>query len=391
MTLSNRSGTEMYVRDLAIGLLHRGHVPIVYTPDRGSVADEIRAATVPVVDDLHDVAVPPDVIHGHHTVEAVTALLRFPKVPAIFVCHDRLAWHDTPPRFGRIRRYVAVDDNCRDRLVLEDGLAPEQVRVHLNWVDLDRFRPRPPLPERPRRALAFGSPGRAASHLLAVRAACEAAGLSLDVAGLQNERLCARPEDILGEYDLVFARARCALEAMAVGAAVILCDGPGVGPLVTAGEFERLRRLNFGRRTLVRAVRPQILGAEIARYDASDAAEVSRRVRASAGLREALEAWVSLYREVIAEGGQRTDSWDEERQATADLLSGLAFFKHVRSITEEGRRYAAEREQLVAECVQRGAEIAALRGSAGVRLQEWLSRRPLIGSSLRALKRLVFH
>ena len=396
ITLSHRSGTEMYVRDLALGLLRRGHAPVVYTPDRGSVAEEIRAATVPVVDDLRAVAVPPDVIHGHHAVETVTALLRFPGVPAVFVCHDRLAWHDAPPRFGRVRRYVAVDDNCRDRLMLEHGLPPEQVLVHLNWVDLDRFRPRPPLPARPRRALVFTSPGRTAPHIPVVRAACEAVGVGLDVVGPRAGRLCAWPEEVLGEYDLVFARARCALEAMAVGAAVVLCDAPGAGPLVTAGEFDRLRRFNFGRRTLARPLRPDVLAEEIARYDPADAAEVSRRVRATAGLESALDGWLSLYREVIAEGAPAACSWDEERQAAADFLGGLAYFKHLQQSAEACQRssdayekLAAEHETLAAEHQTLIAGLAALRGSAGVRVHEWLRRQPLVGPPLRALRQLM--
>lgn len=50
--LANRTGTELYVRDVAAGLLARGHRPVVYTPLPGRVAEEIRAATIPVVDDL---------------------------------------------------------------------------------------------------------------------------------------------------------------------------------------------------------------------------------------------------------------------------------------------------------------------------------------------------
>src|SRR5215470_13196513 len=85
-----RAGTELYVRDLATALLACGHSPIVYSPVLGAVATEIRAATVPVVDDLDAIGVAPDVIHGHHHLETLSALLRFPGVPAIFVCHGWL-------------------------------------------------------------------------------------------------------------------------------------------------------------------------------------------------------------------------------------------------------------------------------------------------------------
>jgi hypothetical protein len=83
----------------------------------------------------------------------------------------------------------------------------------------------------------------------------------------------------LGEYDIVFAKARCALEALAVGSAVVLCDTVGVGPMVTTHEVDQLRLVNFGVRALRGDVDPDVLEREIARYDPQDAAEVSRRIR----------------------------------------------------------------------------------------------------------------
>ena len=97
LAMHSRSGTEAYVRDLALGLLRRGHTPIVYSPSLGKIAGEIRAHTVPVVDNLEALGCKPDVIHGHHLHETITALLRFPKTPVLWLCHDWAAWHDRAP------------------------------------------------------------------------------------------------------------------------------------------------------------------------------------------------------------------------------------------------------------------------------------------------------
>ena len=51
-TLANRAGTELYVRDVAIELLRRGHHPVAYSTHLGPVAEELRAATVPVIRSL---------------------------------------------------------------------------------------------------------------------------------------------------------------------------------------------------------------------------------------------------------------------------------------------------------------------------------------------------
>jgi hypothetical protein len=333
-TLASRTGTELYVRDLAAALLERGHTPVVYSPLLGEVAREIRATTVAVTSDLSTIAEPPDVIHGHHGPETLAALLAFPGVPAVSVCHSWVGWPDVPLRFPRVRRYVAVDHTCRDRLCLEHGIPPERVHVALNSVDLARFRAGPARPPRPRRALVFSNAaGARDSHLEPIREACAAEGIALEVAGAAAGRTLQRPEEVLVEFDLVFAKAKAAIEAMAAGAAVVLCDAVGAGPMVTAAELERLRALNFGMRTLRHPVTTPVLRREIARYDADDAAAVSRVIRATAGRDAMVDDLCALYETVIAE--QRTAGHGapaDEMRAAAAYVQWLAPRLHQRDV-----------------------------------------------------------
>lgn len=118
LTLSTRTGTEMATRDLALGLLRAGHDACVFSPLLGAVAREIAGAGVPVVSRLEDVPYRPDIIHGHHHVETTLALTHFRNIPAIFVCHDRLSWHDIPPRLSGIRRYVGRSQVSSNRYAL---------------------------------------------------------------------------------------------------------------------------------------------------------------------------------------------------------------------------------------------------------------------------------
>jgi glycosyl transferase family 4 len=323
-SLDARGGSELYVRDLAIGLLKRGHTPIAYSAKLGEVARDIRAATIPVIDNLDALGVPPDIIHGHHHLETMTALLRFPGVPAVSFCHGWLPWQEFAPRFPRILKYVAVDDVCRDRLIFECGISPDRVRVLLNFVDLERFKPRQPLPVRPARALVFSNQANEYTHTPAVREACARQGIEIDVIGINSGNVCARPEEILGRYDIVFAKARAALESLAVGTAVVLCDAAGVGSLVTASEFDRLRSLNFGLRTLVEPLSAEVLERQIARYDAEDAAKVSRLVRAGAGRDATVDQIIPLYLEVIAENQNKAADRNEELRAASAYVRWLA-------------------------------------------------------------------
>ena len=325
--LRGRSGSELYVYELATNLLRLGHTPIVYSPQLGTLARELRDATVPVVDNLDAIGTVPDLIHGQHHVETMTALLRYSSTPAIFFCHGWLPWLETPPKHPRILRYVAVDDTCRDRLVCEHAIPHERVSVILNSVDMDEFIPRSPLPAKPARALIFSNKASDSTHIAAVREACTRTQLTLDVIGADSGNVAARPQDILGQYDIVFAKARCALEALAVGSAVVLCDAMGAGPMVTTGEMVRLRQLNFGVRTLRGGLDPDGLVKEIARYDADDAAEVSRRIRSSAGRKSAIHQILALYNETLGEFEASTP--DQEGEARAEALYLKEVVKHL--------------------------------------------------------------
>ena len=338
-------------------------MPIAYSPVLGEVARELREMPVQVVDNLDQLATPPDLIHGQHHEETMTALLHFPGVPAVFFSHG---WQEMPPRFPRLHSYVAVDQNCYEWLVKDQAIPAERVRVILNFVDLQRFHPRQPLPSRPRRALVFSNYMRDGEHLEPIREACTRAGIELDVVGMGTGNPSARPEEILGQYDLVFAKARCALEALAVGAAVVLCDTSGVGPMVTTDGFDHLRQYNFGIRTLRNKFHTDVLAREIARYDATDAAAVSQRIRDTASLEKTTDEIIALYREVLAKhaGNTKEDVLAEGRAAAA----------YVRWVTLHAKH---ERETLIKK----------YDNTTTIRLSKRLMRIPLLGAVARSVAR----
>lgn len=315
-SVTSSSGTDLYTRDLALALLRRGWQPVVYATVLGAVAEELRQATIPVTSDISAIAAAPDVIHGHHHLETLAALARFPGVPALFVCHDGLAWHSTPPRTPRIGQYIAVDRNCRDRMMLEHGIA--DVRVLLNAVDLERFTRRSALPRRPKRALVFSN--SASSFATPIESACLKRGIALDVVGRASGNAVEHPEEILSRYDLVFGKARCALEAAATGAAVIVCDSAGLAGMITTRDLDAMRQLNFGARLLQRPITEETIGAEIDRYDPEDAAKVTDAVRTTAGIDLLAEQFIELYENLP----HVSMTPEDDLRSTAESLSQLA-------------------------------------------------------------------
>ena len=185
-------------------------------------------------------------------------------------------------------------------MVFEQGFAADDVHVLTNAVDLQRFRRRPPLPAKPRRALVFSN-ALDGSFLGTIREACAQRDVELDVVGLASGRAIDHPETILPQYDLVFGKARCALEAIAVGAAVVVCDAPGMAGLVTTSRLEEMRVLNFGRRTLQRPYTLENVLGEIDRYDPEDATEVSARIRASNDVDLLAQQFIALYDDLLAD------------------------------------------------------------------------------------------
>jgi glycosyltransferase involved in cell wall biosynthesis len=318
--LASRSGTEIVVRDLAYALARYGHFPMIYCPRVGGLAQEIIAAGVPVYTRLEDIRLPPDIIHGHHHGEIVAALLHFPETAGIFVCHDRLAWHDIPPPHPRLLCFVAVDLNVKERL---NAFAIPESRIQIvpNAVDTERFTRRAPLPKQPRKALIFSNYATAGTYVEIVQAACNSLGIQLDVVGSGVGRQSSCPEAEVGQYDLVFAKARCALEAMAAGCAVILCDIRGIGPYVTRADVEHYRTWNFGMRLLGEPHEAARVIEKIRQYDADDAARVRDYVRREASIDIAVQQYLSIYKAILAEDlpGKISNS-DETREYLNTLL-----------------------------------------------------------------------
>jgi hypothetical protein len=331
--LTGLGGSETYVRELALELKRRGHLPMVYSP----AIDERTKALFPgitVVDDLKDLPCKPEIIHGHHREPVSTAAAFFPDVPVIFVSHsaaDFLSRYEMPEASSRVARYVAVDQLVKTALLTRAKTPPEKTLVIYNFADTDRFLPRSPLPQRPKKALVFSNytfqDAVKKERLKSIRAACEKAGLSLDVMGMGTDRYTPHPESELARYDIVFAKAKSALEALAVGNAVILCDCLfGVGEMVSEKNFERCRSYNFGNYLLSKPFDIDVLLEEIQKYNPASAAKTMEITRSRCNLSSAVDELIALYTTVIDESGsswQGIGSWLRARPCLIRVLQRI--------------------------------------------------------------------
>lgn len=320
IVLDGRSGTEIVTRNLALGLHRDGHRPIIYSPQPGDIARELRAIGIPVLSSIDQLSEKPDIIHGHHTLQTAVAAIRFPQTPVIFVCHDFVAWHDVPPRLPNIVRYVAVGDATHDRLTIENGISPAKVAIVENGVDMDRFKPGPDLPARPKTGLLIA---KSWSQIAPIVEACAMRDIALTVVGPAVGELMQYPEQVIPQFDIVFASGLTAIEALSCLRPVVVCDGRGLAGIVTLQNYAKWRKQNFGLRTLSNALTAEAFTRELDRYSASEATSLGLLVRREAALTSWVARYVALYQDCIGDVAIRERKVDDDHVQAAMLVQKL--------------------------------------------------------------------
>ncbi len=299
-TLDDRAGTELYLCEVAEALQAAGHEPVCFSLNLGKMAARLAERGIPVSDDLRALPGPPDVIHGQHFIETTLAAMTWRQVPVISFCHGPEAWQEAACQLPNVVRWIAVDASSRRRLVEDEGIDPARVTTLLNHFDERRFQPRAPLPAKPQKALIasnYLTPRHPA--VLAARAACEAKGIALHTAGRHLGGIVENMETLLPQFDIVFGKARILIEAAAVGCAVVQLEYFGAGLLGQMENYDTLRAHNFGYHTMGLPLDAAVIGHELDRYDAADAALFSQRIREEATLQKTMASLIPLYAEAM--------------------------------------------------------------------------------------------
>jgi hypothetical protein len=191
-------------------------------------------------------------------------------------------------------------------------------------------------------------------HVEVLRTVCAQRGIAVDFIGAAVETQLDDPAKALPGYDLVFASALSAIEAMACLRPVIVCDGRGMAGMVDRARYEAWRPKNFGVAALNGPLSVERVALELDRYDPAEAARVGERVRAEAGLGAWVDHCVALYREAIAaprigaEGAARM--WARHLEEwTPRLAEEWAFAEERQVLVNEVRRLRAGLDELPLE------------------------------------------
>ena len=361
--MTGRGGSESVTRDLARGLVALGHSPTVYTPIIGQSGLELESSGVPVIDDLRRLKDPPDVIHGHHSVPTVEAIVRFPRTPVVNVCHAWAFGVEAPVSFPQVQFHVGVDEVCVERIAHSPGIDPSRIYLIPNGVELRRIPARRrPLSSSPQKAVAFGK-ATALHPILA--GVCADMGIELEIVGPPLGKPIADPEEVLATADLVFGSARAALEALCAGSVVVVCDARGIAGRATMENYNELRRNNFGLRCLTHPVSAANLRSAIESYDAGEAEALAGLAREDANMAKVIDQYLQLYRRSIEDIRFRPVAEDDYNLALSGFLRAVlprSAPNPARSSDELGRDVVGRLLQLAEENFRLKRELSAARG-----------------------------
>lgn len=300
LVVGGLSGTEHYTFALAGALTKRGHEIAVYSPSTGEHSSA-NVAGIRVCHTLDAVGFYPDMLHCHHLPCAVDAVVRWPSTPSLFVVHDATAWHDALPPVEAFDAIVAVDQNCAERATRESpGIAVQIIPNPIEQRQTVATRRN----HRPRSVLIYGKSAGRGSWNRALRLASLANGV------FRFRTLDGDPEPLakLGQFDVILARARCAMEACLSGAYTVLFDRGLCGGAVTPRNVEHLLRWNFGRGVFEGSLSYDRFSALLRGYSADAALEAARILQPLVEPDAVAAAFESLYQRCIEGRAQREPS-----------------------------------------------------------------------------------
>lgn len=298
LVLTRGTGTEFFVRDLVRGLLSQGIEVEVYCPEQGDLAEEVKSFGVNVAASIDQLKMTPDVIHGQHSV-ALDVFNKFPDVPALYFCHDALYGPDAPIAHPSVRIHVACNYYVLERVLSTPGVDPLKTQVIFNWVDPSRFVRKTEWNALPRNALVFSNYATSDNYYRSLADACESEGIALHGMGAELGNFSSRPEDVLPHYDIVFAKGKSAIEAMACGCSLIICDWRGLGFMVDSNNFIGARKYNFGAKNFVSLHDQASIVAAIKMYNPAEAKRTSELIVEMNGIDRQINEILRLYQQII--------------------------------------------------------------------------------------------
>jgi hypothetical protein len=259
--LDRAGGTEVHMVTVGEQLQRLGHEVLLYSPVLGAFSAAAERRGLTVAGRLEDLPEACDVVLAQDTIVSHDLAGRYPEALHVFrICGDVYDFQLPPQVPGLVDLVVVLSDRY-ERQARGCAVQPRVLRLRTP-IDVDRLVPAGPIAEQPRRAVLLGNyPERTG----VVEAACARHGIEVARVGG-----AAQSFDVAGALagaDIVFAKSRAALDAMACGRAVYVLDVFGGDGWVTPESYPDLEADHFAGLATGLVVDIDALDRDLAAYD----------------------------------------------------------------------------------------------------------------------------
>ena len=253
-------GTEVHLVTVAEHLQRLGHEALLYAPELGPFADHARRRGLAVHDSLRELPDDCDVTFAQDGIVVYDLVRRYPEALSIFrVCGD-VADFQLPPQLDGVVDLIVVLSDRYERIARACAVKAPVLRLRVP-VDVDRLVPLGSIRERPERATLLGNYGERDAL---VREVWGKHGVEVGRVGgdVQTYDVATAVADA----DIVVAKSRAALDALACGRAVYVYDVFGGDGWVTPELYEKLEADNFAGQATDRVIDARTLASDLTEY-----------------------------------------------------------------------------------------------------------------------------
>jgi hypothetical protein len=389
--MDHAGGTETHLVTLGAELLRLGHEVVIYSPELGPFADYARRRGIDVVDELRELPDECDVVFAQDGLVVYDLAARYPGALTVFrICGDVYDFQSPPQVEGVVDLVVVLSDRYA-RLAQACAVQAPLLRLRVP-IDVDRLVPVGAIRSRPRRAVILGNyPDR----VQVVREAWGRRGVEVSRVGGEQQRYDIAAA--LESADIVVAKSRAALDAMACGRAVYVYDTFGGDGWVTPETYAALEQDSFAGQATDRVIGAAELEQDLGDYHSGmgtanrDLVIQHHRARDHViELLAAIEASRPPERPTapLRELARLTAlQWSWERLARQGQHAQAALHERLVLAEQAAARAVADAERARAEALTRAGEAASLRGELDaiqasrawpVALRYWVWRNRLV-------------
>ncbi|MGZ4257256.1 MAG: hypothetical protein ACXVRE_05780 [Gaiellaceae bacterium] len=371
--LVNVGGTEVHLAIVGEQLRRLGHETVMYSPELGPYADNLRGRGFEVTDALTELPEDCDVVFSQDALVAYDLAACYPEARHVFrICGQSHDFQLPPQLAGAVDLVVVLSDRYA-RIAAASAAGTPVVRLRIP-VDPELLVPLDDIRAQPRKAVLLGNyPER----FELVRSAW--GELEVERVGETNDS--SQRFDVSGALagaDIVVGKGRAALDGMACGRAVYVFDLFGGDGWITPELYPALEADQFAGLATERVIGREELARDLDEYDAAMGAAnrdlVLQHHDARTHVVELLEALgehappaerpVSSLREAARLASLQW-SWESRARASESWLGAkLAEAQDARALAEHHRAVAEERaaelERRLAELERGFAESQAL-------------------------------